>query len=709
MANENISQQWVRVANDLSTNLGRAAVTAAQASEATKNPITLENTTDTATNVRAGVADNQVTEINQQLNSATRSVSLSNSGPPATTIIPAPANSNPGDNTYVAPYTPSSSAISDTIITIDTDLNIGTVVTPVAVSNVIAGSPLDPATGAIAPVVDSRLPITEPVSNVSASAAPIPLKRDIISPAEENTGSLTVTTSTVISDGPIQVQVDSTPTSVEISRTQLSADAPPGTIDFVTVVTKDIKLIDDPESATAVTVTPVRTPGTPENIQGTADTSLNLVIQQQIAIDTPLASDATATPLIHSQLFAPDLNEVGADVLVSAQTATITNPPFDEFAGLDQAIREQELQNLLATLSNPPFDEFAGLDQAVDLQQALAINQAAALGELGINTGLSQAPEVTDAAGTDSTDTPTGTLSATDVTNTAVSPVAGDTAARLPVVTVNEKRQVDWRFKIHLSKDAKYLYKDDKISESNLLYPLRATGGVVFPYTPKIDVIYSANYDATEITHSNYKFYNYKNSSIDNINITGDFTAQDTNEANYMLAVIHFFRSVTKMFYGQDQNPVAGTPPPLCYLSGHGAYAFDNHPVVITSFSLNYPQDVDYINARVPVRGSIEPPAYNRPIVGPPGFLQRIINLRKQGLDVGGVAVDPVFRANNTTVDYGELTRVPTKLSISISASAIVTRNDASNNFSLRDYSSGKLMRSVRSKTNGKPSYGGFW
>ena len=48
------------------------------------------------------------------------------------------------------------------------------------------------------------------------------------------------------------------------------------------------------------------------------------------------------------------------------------------------------------------------------------------------------------------------------------------------------------------------------------------------------------------------------------------FTAQATFEANYMLAVIHFFRSVTKMFYGQDWQ--RGAPPPLVFLSGLGEY-----------------------------------------------------------------------------------------------------------------------------------------
>jgi hypothetical protein len=67
---------------------------------------------------------------------------------------------------------------------------------------------------------------------------------------------------------------------------------------------------------------------------------------------------------------------------------------------------------------------------------------------------------------------------------------------------------------------------------------------------------YKANYQPYDLTHSNYRGYFYKNSAIDAINLRGTFTAQDTTEANYLLAVIHFFRSVTKMFYGQDAERV---------------------------------------------------------------------------------------------------------------------------------------------------------
>jgi hypothetical protein len=76
------------------------------------------------------------------------------------------------------------------------------------------------------------------------------------------------------------------------------------------------------------------------------------------------------------------------------------------------------------------------------------------------------------------------------------------------------------------------------------------------------------------------------------------FTAQDTGEANYLLAVITFFKSVTKMFYGQDAE--RGAPPPLVYLSGLGEYQFNEHPCVVSQFNYNLPSDADYIRAGSP-------------------------------------------------------------------------------------------------------------
>ena len=255
----------------------------------------------------------------------------------------------------------------------------------------------------------------------------------------------------------------------------------------------------------------------------------------------------------------------------------------------------------------------------------------------------------------------------------------------------------DWRVRLSLAPSANYLYKAK--GNEGILLPLAATNGIIFPYTPNISVNYAAQYDPAEITHSNYKTFQYKSSSVDSFSMTCDFTAQDTFEANYLLAVIHFLRSVTKMFYGQDENPKNGTPPPLCYLTGLGAFQFDRHPLAITSFTYSLPTDVDYIRAtNTTTSGGVNKSESNIPINTTDVSSQRL-----GGLPSGGGS-GPV-NWQNTNSGSREPTYVPTKMQIQISAVPIVTRNDISRNFSLKDYATGNLLRGSKRKQGG----GGIW
>jgi hypothetical protein len=249
----------------------------------------------------------------------------------------------------------------------------------------------------------------------------------------------------------------------------------------------------------------------------------------------------------------------------------------------------------------------------------------------------------------------------------------------------------DWRVRLRLAPGATYLYKD---ADNKLLAPLAASDGVVFPYMPSIGTTYTANYDQTDLVHSNYKGYFYRNSAVDAVSITGKFTAQDTFEANYMLAVIHFFRSVTKMFYGQDWQ--RGAPPPLVFLSGLGEYQFNNHPCVVNSFNYSLPADVDYIRTK--------PNNYNvnlssretKPISGPFSEIQSVIQrLKNAALPKGAVRPQPeqglvtAQSVNNTQ----NSTYVPTSIDITITLLPIQTRKQISQGFSVQEFSKGTLLR----------------
>ena len=247
----------------------------------------------------------------------------------------------------------------------------------------------------------------------------------------------------------------------------------------------------------------------------------------------------------------------------------------------------------------------------------------------------------------------------------------------------------DWRVRLALAPGASYLYKVAP-GQAGILNPLQATDGVIFPYTPDIQVTYVGNYEPLALTHSNYKIFQYQSSSVDQVSISCPFTAQDTTEAAYMLAVIHFFRSATKMFYGQDQTPIAGIPPPLCYLFGLGAFQFDNHPLVIGSFTYSLPTDVDYIRvSTATVQPGVGSANGNNDGFNPNPAQQAALQRLGGTIKPGGQP--PPAYMGPPPVGTVAPTYVPTMMNMQITCYPIVSRNDISNNFSLRDYATGQL------------------
>ena len=263
--------------------------------------------------------------------------------------------------------------------------------------------------------------------------------------------------------------------------------------------------------------------------------------------------------------------------------------------------------------------------------------------------------------------------------------------------------QKDWRFRISLAPSAKYLYNDPTIDkDTDILGPLTYTQGVVFPYLPTISMSHAANYDATDLAHTNYKIYQYKNSNVGDISIQAEFTAQDTNEANYLLATMHFFKCVTKMFYGRDEDPRAGTPPPLVYLSGYGAFQFDYHPVAITSFTYTLPNDVDYIRAGVVGQmGGQNLAPYRKekqlPTTNVASLFSSFFRLSGSGLRPGASYPRPNF----TQTLVNDPTYVPTKISLQLNCIPMISRYNMANKFSLRDYATGSLLRGSKTQTGG--------
>ena len=354
---------------------------------------------------------------------------------------------------------------------------------------------------------------------------------------------------------------------------------------------------------------------------------------------------------------------------------------------------------------NPPYDEFAGVDQAVAINAASPVDtpltpaqQEAALNEAVTNS----TPSAEDVAAADDKSLQDQENIRTEA---AASGVSFDntnnesTAAMKALVksqgTIQSRYKQpgngDWRVRLSLAPYSDYLYN---ATGAGILAPLTATNGVIFPYTPNITTTYSADYEKYNLIHSNYRGLFYKSSSVGDVQIRGTFTAQDTKEAAYLLAVIHFFRSVTKMFYGQDAE--RGTPPPLVYLSGYGDQQFSNHACVVGSFNYSQPNEVDYIRTNAP--NNFGPNMGNRqtPRSTSPGGINfaGAIRLANALLNKGAIPELPAQNALRSYVNNtNECTYVPTKMEIDITLIPVQTRSQVSKQFSLKEFANGNLLK----------------
>lgn len=207
-------------------------------------------------------------------------------------------------------------------------------------------------------------------------------------------------------------------------------------------------------------------------------------------------------------------------------------------------------------------DEFGDLDSAIKFQQEAPAREAAA--EL-LREGRRSVP-----VGAEKQKIPSTTVKFKSIKGEAVG--------------------IDLRVKIKVPSE----YYETSIS-SSFSYPLSDHQGVIFPYTPSIKLVNSANYSYQQPIHSNFPLYFYQSSSVSKIMITGKFTVQNDNDALFYLTTVHILRSLTKMRSGGTKNDLySGSPPPICKLDGYGKYMISNIPVVIGSFSIELPESVDY-------------------------------------------------------------------------------------------------------------------
>ena len=148
----------------------------------------------------------------------------------------------------------------------------------------------------------------------------------------------------------------------------------------------------------------------------------------------------------------------------------------------------------------------------------------------------------------------------------------------------------DWRVRLSMSSWSSF-------RSSPVLKPLKDAGGLIFPYTPSIKIASAASYSAIPTVHTNYAFQAYRGSDPGSISITAPMYVEDPEQGLYWIAMVHYLRSLTKMFSGAD--PKAGNPPPVIMLNGYGNYVFKNVPVVVKSMSVSLNNECDYIGVEV--------------------------------------------------------------------------------------------------------------
>ena len=181
--------------------------------------------------------------------------------------------------------------------------------------------------------------------------------------------------------------------------------------------------------------------------------------------------------------------------------------------------------------------------------------------------------------------------------------------------------------------------------------------------------------------------------------MVAEFTAQDTVEAEYLLACIHFLKSCSKMFYGQDVQ--RGSPPPLVYLSGLGEYQFNEAPCAITEFNYNLPNDVNYIRARSRHINRDDQLQFQKPLASSTtnGNFSALNRLKTAVTNALNGNTEPLqagaqpFQPSPGNLGSKGATYVPTKMAMTINMIPIISRQAASQQFSLKEYANGNLIK----------------
>ena len=215
----------------------------------------------------------------------------------------------------------------------------------------------------------------------------------------------------------------------------------------------------------------------------------------------------------------------------------------------------------------------------------------------------------------------------------------------------------DWRVRLQIPNLAEALH-ESILANNDLMAPLLPSRGIFWPLTPAVVIQHSANYNPLAQTHSNYPFQAYQNSQVDSLNVIGEFPVQNSEDAKHWVATVNFLRTVTKMYFGKDDQPLKGNPPPILHLSGYGDHVFNKVPVIVNTFNVELRPGIDYISTK------------------------------QTQIGYGAGRVDPTLAA---AVEAGtSQSWAPTLSNISVLVTPVYSR-DSVGKFSLSEFARGKL------------------
>lgn len=164
----------------------------------------------------------------------------------------------------------------------------------------------------------------------------------------------------------------------------------------------------------------------------------------------------------------------------------------------------------------------------------------------------------------------------------------------------------DWRARLRPKKGGEdKFYSRVGVSEEMggqaLMDPIKQSGGLVWQNTPNIFAAGTADYHSAMMQGMNYPIRTFINSTPPDLPVQAEFSANDIYEARYMLAIFAFLKGATKAYFGDAAVASGdyGTPPPVLLFEYLGDHGFNKVPVVISNYTIQYPDDVDYVPVTV--------------------------------------------------------------------------------------------------------------